>query len=501
MENEYEMKFVTDEYKTRHEVRGELSRGGQGIIYKTGDPEVVIKLDLQSEADTSNREAIMEYVRRRYQNIRLLPIPIDFPIAKPLAVLESLPGYVMEFLNGMEPIQNFIDVGALSAERVGPEWIKVLPDERLKQLLYHYLDTGGLMRRMAVLARCAEILAMLHLRGILYGDISPANIFMSGMGTKQRNVWLIDTDNLCLASQTNGGAVYTPSYGAPEVILGNSGNSFYTDQYAFALMAFQVLAMKSPFQGALLEDQAEEWDCDGVCAAERATRGELPWIEDDEDDSNLDSPEGRALRGELIYDELRQLFHQTFGRLGRTNPSYRPTMLRWAVTLYKSMDRLVHCANCGMDYYGAEEPETECPYCEYRQTSEYTLLRLSTSGAVEWVYRSNIPKEEEKKGRYRLSQPKGIDVPARVFRLFILDKSAESFLKIYRSFDKKKVVIEKNRHVSDALLWSDEQSEKSFRELSARLRFDMAREDRTIFFKLDKTSSVVKCIIKGQDTL
>lgn len=42
-----------------------------------------------------------------------------------------------------------------------------------------FLRTGGLHRRLRLLAKLARTLAKLHGRGLAYGDLSPANIFVS----------------------------------------------------------------------------------------------------------------------------------------------------------------------------------------------------------------------------------------------------------------------------------------------------------------------------------
>ena len=77
-----------------------------------------------------------------------------------------------------------------------PKWLAAIPDKDVALLLFHYADTGSTRRRLFALSKCASILARLHSAGLVYGDISPNNVFV-GDGDS-REVWLIDADNLQL---------------------------------------------------------------------------------------------------------------------------------------------------------------------------------------------------------------------------------------------------------------------------------------------------------------
>ena len=62
----------------------------------------------------------------------------------------------------------------------------------------------------------AELLAAIHGRGLVYVDPSPHNVFVSEPADADE-VRLIDVDNLRPAT-TPGRTVYTPGYGAPEIV-------------------------------------------------------------------------------------------------------------------------------------------------------------------------------------------------------------------------------------------------------------------------------------------
>ena len=102
-----------------------------------------------------------------------------------------------------------------------------------------FRNTGGLSRRVRVLARLARLLASLHGRALAYGDLSPTNIFVS-RSHEHAEVWLIDCDNISVLCREGGQKIYTREYGAPEVLRRDSGINSLTDSWSFAVIAFQI---------------------------------------------------------------------------------------------------------------------------------------------------------------------------------------------------------------------------------------------------------------------
>src|SRR5690606_18716580 len=78
-----------------------------------------------------------------------------------------------------------------------------------------------------------------------------------------RDVWLIDADNLRFETFRSERGVYTPRFGAPEMVQGTDGGRPRTDCHAFAAMAFSMLTSLHPFIGALVEEGGDgDWDDD-----------------------------------------------------------------------------------------------------------------------------------------------------------------------------------------------------------------------------------------------
>lgn len=358
-------KPLVDEYGNFHYLADELARGGQGVVFRTTDVDLAIKQPLDASGNPDKNVNL----RDRFQHIRLLPLPSRIPISLPLAILRDKPGYVMRLLNGMKPFKGFFLNGKSMAgvgEEELPIWLAQIPCKDKARELFHYANTGSTCRRLFALSKCASILARLHSNGLVYGDISPNNVFV-GEGDS-REVWLIDADNLRFERSEGGNAVYTPGYGAPEIVQGNDQSRPRTDCWAFAVMAFWTLVLSHPFIGKkVLEPASDEggWDAEPAADGmpdnfdEQAYAGYLPFVDDKDDDSNMCVV---GLPRELVTTpKLRLLFQETFCA-GRTQPHRRPAMGIWALELAKAFDLSLECHECKMSYFA--DDFKKCPYCD-----------------------------------------------------------------------------------------------------------------------------------------
>ena len=361
-------KVLVDEYGNFHQITDELARGGQGVVYRTKDADLAVKQPL----DASGQPDKNANLRERFQRIRLLPMPQRIPISLPLAILRDEPGYVMRLLNDMKPFAVF-DLDGRSKKKLEdemqalPQWLAKIPEKDLALRLLHYASTGSTRRRLRALAKCATILARLHNAGMVYGDISPNNAFIGEGDTP--DVWLIDADNMRPELLRGGVSVYTPGYGAPEVVQGRDQSRPRTDCWAFAIMAFKLLALCHPFIGNKVLQTGDDdggWDAepqergDSVPASmeDQAYAGYLPFVDDEDDDSNKGA--GGLPRVLVTTPELRRLFQATFGA-GREHPPSRPAMAFWALELTKAADRALDCPECSMSYFA--DDHGSCPYC------------------------------------------------------------------------------------------------------------------------------------------
>ena len=316
---------VTSIHGNRYRLARQIGRGGQGAVFSVEGGRLAVKL-VDDKSDAARQ-------RLRDRLAMVARFPLDgLPIARPLEQLRPPHiGYVMELLTGMVPLRSLLrprpGTGPLSS------W---------------YIESGGLRRRLGLLAELADALADLHGRGLMYVDLSPDNVFVSE-SPEDTEVRLIDTDNLCCAGGV-GPAMFTPAYGAPEILEPKGVPSSLSDAYSFAVMAFQTLAVVHPMLGDSVRDGGPEME-------EQALAGALPWIDDPENDYNR-STDGIP-RDIVLSEKLREDFQQVFG-VGMLHPTKRPGMLSWAQHLHRAADRTCRCSGCGASYYYGRDI---CPWC------------------------------------------------------------------------------------------------------------------------------------------
>lgn len=399
---------LADQYGYLHRLAAELARGGQGVVYRTGDPDLAVKQPLGVDGEPDRGADLAG----RFASIRTLPLPPRIPVSLPLATLRDQPGYVMRLLNNMQSFGSF-QLGADRRDQLlaseTPSWLAGVKDRATATTLLHYAETGSTKRRLWALSRVAAILGRLHAAGLVYGDISPNNCFVAAGAEPE--VWLIDADNLRYEVLDGGNAVYTPRYGAPEIVQAYDRSRPRSDCWAFSVMAFETLALVHPFIGKKVLDPDEDaggWDAEPVVAGapadldEKAYSGYLPFVDDEDDDSN---PALSGLpRGLVLTPQIAKLFQETFAA-GRLSPWRRPAAAFWALALTQAHDQSLVCDSCQMSFY---RQHAACPCCG-RPRPSHVLARTD---------RWEIALQLDKVGETRL--------PHRLFHPFSLEANAQS---------------------------------------------------------------------------
>ena len=314
----------------------ELGRGGQGRVFSVYGGKYAFKLI----GKKSSKKA--QLLTRKISYIKTRPLE-DLPISKPIEQVEGEAlGYIMEIATDMIPMQLLI-----KPEGDFLEW---------------WNQTGGLKKRLLILRKVANTLKTLHSRGLVYGDFSFSNIFVSEE-KDYSEIFFIDTDNITHDSKI-GTAVYTPGYAAPEIIQtedhqASSGYDTYTDIYSFAIIAYQLLTLNHPFIGDYVNDGDPELE-------EKAYLGEIPWVNHSSDDIN--NTQSGIPSSLTISKKMMEAFQKTF-EPGIIDSRSRVTTGKWMEILSGAIDALIECPNtsCGKDFFFNKE--LTCPFCE--QKSNY----------------------------------------------------------------------------------------------------------------------------------
>ncbi len=364
-----ERRVVFDEQGARYELRDALGRGGQGEVWRTSDGRRVVKLVHVKNA--------AERLRRQLAYVRRLDLA-GLHVARPIALLRAPHvGYVAEFLEEMAPL------GALLAPPRGAslsEW---------------YLKTGGLRRRLRLLAHAGETLAALHGLGLSYGDLSPANVFVSS-DASHHEAWLIDLDNLRHDSVASEG-VYTPGFGAPELVAGRRGATSLSDAWSFAVLVHQTLRLVHPFVGDLVAEGEPELE-------EEAFAAKVPWVEHADDRRNRAS--FGIPRGFVLSDGIVELARRVFESPGH-DPERRPSVGAWVERLHATADQTLRCNDCLGTFFANAQ---RCPWCA-RPRDRFARVIVRRWEPGRGVVTGEVVKPV---ARLMVSRDDTLDLPSRI---------------------------------------------------------------------------------------
>jgi serine/threonine-protein kinase len=143
-----------------------------------------------------------------------------------------------------------LDLGQLADGRV-----YLLMEHATGNELGAWLDAYGAMpfeRCLAVLRQVASAVDYLHLKGIVHGDIKPANILIDPAANDF--VKLVDFGIAAASSrEERQGVLGTPAYMAPEQARGEAWGP-HSDVYAVAALAMQMLTGHPPHDYGTAQD-------------------------------------------------------------------------------------------------------------------------------------------------------------------------------------------------------------------------------------------------------
>ena len=420
------LSVCTDSYGYTHRLNGEISRGGQGVVFKTLVPNVVVKFELK------DGKLVPPTENEKFMTLRFLPIPGGLHITMPQAALKDYSGYVMTMMSDMISFKNAFDDPIPPEKRITPQFTEK-HDRKNNGFFSDYISSGGERRRLEAFMKSSALLAQLHSVGLVYCDYSQNNVFISS-SKDFCHVWLIDADNLDYESKTLKSFCYTPGLAAPEIAVfadelaqgipeeecTGSGNSFGSDVYTFAVCLFTQLAGIHPFKGKKYHEIVDTDDSydnadDDLC------KGRLAYVADTEDNSN----KNEFLRLDVILTpELRDLFQQTFCQEGKDDYLSRPSMNEWAFELARANDIALHCTSCGMDYINADN--NKCPFCGASLPEVFFAEARYAGGDAEtpalWEYRREMKDE-------------GITLPLRLAHGYDADELDRALLSLNREGD------------------------------------------------------------------
>ena len=340
MEKIFENTDFIDEkgYIHRIDIANIIGTGAQGAVYRGENKNILIKINQTKEEN---------YLGKKIDKIKSLNLSKDFKFTLPITKLNSsdknYEGYIMRMMEDMKPISCLMRTSFENMEEC---------------YRYYNKETGGLRRRLEVLKKVAYNLYYLHSKGIVYGDISPNNIFVS-KELSHSEIWFIDCDNIDYSYDIDY-TIGTDGFCSPEIRkvlapynMGKQTNTIENDIYAFANLAFNVLFLADPFRGSILlednEDDGDDWWDDESNDEKKFDLGEVSWVGEN-DESNKPIYGLSTNMDKMISPELKNLFNKTLGYIGRNNPKQRPSLRIWYEEINNLLNSLID-SDDGNFYY------------------------------------------------------------------------------------------------------------------------------------------------------
>jgi serine/threonine protein kinase len=221
---------VGDVLRGRYRVQGLLGRGGMGTVFAAtdqyrldrsgGDQRIAIKV---LHTEVIKRPRLFAELRREFQHLQSLSHPNIVRVHE-FDRDGDLAFFTMEYLSG-----------ALLS--------RVLPSA----------DSGALYRpyALAIVRDVGAAIAHAHARGVVHGDLNPANIFITDDGEVRvldfgashqlhHAPWISEFDD------QRPMAVATPTFASCQVLEGEVADA-RDDVYALACVAYTLLSGKHPF--------------------------------------------------------------------------------------------------------------------------------------------------------------------------------------------------------------------------------------------------------------
>lgn len=207
----------------RFEVIDELGRGGGGVVYRCRDAEsgatVALKAVPEQHPSSGDRQ-LVERLRREAESIAALDHP---------------------------NIVRFIEFG----EGNGAVYFAMeLVDGRTLEQALNNGERFSPSQAVRIVSGIAEALDFAHARGIVHRDVKPGNVMLTPDG----GIRVMDFGTAKLLHRSNvqqltmmGSMVGSAHYMAPEQVI-ESGVGSGTDQFALAIIAWEMLAGRKPFE-------------------------------------------------------------------------------------------------------------------------------------------------------------------------------------------------------------------------------------------------------------
>ncbi len=322
-----------------YHITGVAGYGGQGTAYREASGDYIVKI--VTARDPAKRHELM----RRYKFLLAQRQVVEdgARLVLPEAILAPPhTGYVMRRVKGHQPLTSLI---------LPPAAVDINFDE------WYNRETGGLRKRLLLAGLICRCFYHLHGSNLSYCDLSDKNLLVA-KDPSVTSVCLIDPDNLSAPAVAEALVLGTPLYMAPELLNGSRQPDILTDSYSLAVLLFQLLRLGHPMIGDAVLDGPPELE-------EKALRGELPFVDHPEDESNRRTSLLPA--EETCTSALTALFQRAFVD-GVHSRSHRPSPGAWEEAALIAAGNTLVCERCSASFFPRKSEQNpslcKCPWCQ-----------------------------------------------------------------------------------------------------------------------------------------
>jgi tetratricopeptide (TPR) repeat protein len=213
----------------RYELRGELGRGGMGVVHLAQDRELERPVAIKFlPTDLASQPSAVRMFRQEARAAAAMNHPNVVQVYD-VAMVGNRPCIVMEYVQGRTVRQLMRVEGTRERRPLSP-------------------------RRVAEIARdICDALAYAHAQGVIHRDVKPGNIIVADRGhAKLMDFGISKVLEVGAEGQTE--AKGTPQYMPPEQILGHEVDG-RTDLYALGITMFEAVTSQRPFTGKDVVDK------------------------------------------------------------------------------------------------------------------------------------------------------------------------------------------------------------------------------------------------------
>lgn len=335
--------MYTDKNGNEIRIGKELGHGGEASVFAIeGNDSLVAKIYNDSHKIDNQKLEKLEKMCALFNG------DISEYYAWPQKIIYSnnrAVGFLMENINSSNSNQNpseyikFVNFYNWKPRR------KLFPNAEYKFVVHSALN----------LARAIETL---HEKDIVIGDINESNVFVNNIDT---TIKLIDCDSYQIEDFLCD--VGTLNYTAPELPINLRGvrRTKNHDYFALAVMIFQILVAKHPYEGidTHLNDIrlsiTEGLYCYGKDAESKNIYPQYPFSE----------------TYNALSEEIKNLFEQAF------TSTNRPTAKDWIDALSKYESELIPCSLDSHHFY--HQSSKSCVWCEIQENGCYAFGKSNTS--------------------------------------------------------------------------------------------------------------------------